>query len=73
MASDLLGEQPESSRKRMSRLRDEIEAPFIRNQHGLWCPQCGEQIADWEWIGDCDACGYPSEIEGEEDDYHDFG
>jgi len=22
-----------------------------------------EMIAEWEWIGDCDCCGYPSEID----------
>ncbi|API60574.1 hypothetical protein BSL82_15825 [Tardibacter chloracetimidivorans] len=49
-------------------VREDMEAPFIRNEYGLWCPQCGERIADWEWIGDCDACGYPSEIEDDCDD-----
>ena len=65
--ADLFGlvPKPKSARK----IRIEMEAPFIRNQYGLWCPQCGEQIADWEWVGDCDACGYPSEIESECDDY----
>jgi hypothetical protein len=62
-AADLLGPLPESNRRRMARLRAKAEAPFIRNEYGLWCPQCGEQIADWEWVGDCDCCGYPSEIE----------
>lgn len=61
--SDLFGETTESSRRRMARFREKVEAPFIRNQFGLWCPQCGEQIADWEWVGDCDCCGYPREIE----------
>lgn len=47
------------------------EDAFIRNQYGLWCPQCGSQIAEWEWIGDCDACGYPSEIE-DQGDWEDY-
>jgi Zn finger protein HypA/HybF involved in hydrogenase expression len=53
----------------MADLREQAEAPFIRNDHGLWCPQCGEMIAEWEWVGDCDACGYPSRIEDDDDDY----
>jgi methionyl-tRNA synthetase len=65
---DLFGHEPESSRKRMARFRAKVEAPFIRNQFGLWCPQCGEQIADWEWVGDCDCCGYPSEVGDDSDD-----
>ena len=69
--SDLFGEVPSSRRRQMAAFRARVEAPFIRNQYGLWCPQCGEQIADWVWVGDCDCCGYPSEIESEADDDYD--
>jgi hypothetical protein len=65
---ELLPVPEETARRRVARICAEIEAPFIRNEHGLWCPQCGELIAEWEWIGDCDACGYPSEIEDDYDD-----
>jgi len=65
--ADLLGDVPESSRRRMARIRRAAEAPFTRNEYGLWCPQCGEMIADWEWVGDCDCCGYPREIETDYD------
>jgi hypothetical protein len=36
------------------------EDDFVRNEYGLWCPQCGEKIREWEWIS-CD-CGYPGEV-----------
>lgn len=62
-------ESDQQARQRMRRALNEAEKPFIRNQYGLWCPQCGEMIAEWEWIGDCDCCGYPSEIEDEGDDF----
>ena len=32
---------------------------FIRNEYGLWCPNCQERI-DEMWPVSCDACGYPS-------------
>ena len=56
----------------MERFRAKVEAPFIRNEFGLWCPNCGEQIADWEWVGDCDCCGYPrADCENFDDDDYD--
>ncbi len=66
--TDMFGLDPKAEAKRMRAFRKKVEAPFIRNKHGLWCPQCGEQIADWEWVGDCDCCGYPREIEDYRDD-----
>ena len=67
--TDLFDGKLGSDRKRMARFRAKVEKPFIRNQYGLWCPQCGERIADWEWVGNCDCCGYPSVIEDDDDDY----
>lgn len=32
---------------------------FIRNQYGLWCPNCQERI-DEMWPVSCDCCGYPA-------------
>ena len=71
--SDLFPVDAERARKeykRMADFRRRVEQPFIRNKFGLWCPQCGEQIADWEWVGDCDCCGYPSQIEDYDNDEH---
>lgn len=68
-ARDMFGRDPKAEAKRMREFRKRIEAPFIRNQHGLWCPQCDEQITDWGWINNCDCCGYPSEIEDDSDAY----
>ncbi len=63
---------PVRARRRMREFRKRVEAPFIRNEHGLWCPNCGEQIADWEWVGDCDCCGYPRPgFDDFEDNRHD--
>lgn len=45
-------------RERMARLRDRAEKPFIRNEYGLWCPNCRERI-DEMWPDACDCCGYP--------------
>jgi len=33
---------PVRARRRMREFRKRVEAPFIRNEHGLWCPNCGE-------------------------------
>lgn len=47
---------------------------FIRNEYGLWCPNCQERI-DEMWPDSCDACGYPSpdcddfDADRDEDDY----
>jgi predicted amidophosphoribosyltransferase len=35
------------------------ESAFIRNQYGLWCPNCQERI-DEMWPVSCDCCGYPA-------------
>lgn len=41
-----------------------------RNEHGVWCPHCGELVAaqwhiddDWEEPDECRTCGYPEDIE----------
>jgi hypothetical protein len=47
------------SEQKIRELRRRAEAPFIRNQYGLWCPNCQEQI-DEMWPESCDSCGYPS-------------
>lgn len=47
------------SARRMAAIRKAAEAPFIRNQYGLWCPNCQEAI-DEMWPVNCDCCGYPS-------------
>lgn len=45
---------------------------FIRNEYGLWCPNCQERI-DEMWPVSCDACGYPSpdceDFDAEREDY----
>lgn len=45
------------------------DSHFDRNEHGLWCPSCGELIAA-AWHDDegfapdqCRVCGYPDDIE----------
>ena len=40
-------------------LDERAETPFIRNQYGLWCPNCQEAIDEF-WPESCDYCGYPS-------------
>ena len=47
-----------TDRSRIAALRRRAEQPFIRNQHGLWRPNCGERI-DEMWPESCDCCGYP--------------
>lgn len=45
--------------------------PFIRNEYGLWCPNCQERIDEF-WPVSCDHCGYPApdhERFDEVDDY----
>lgn len=41
--------------------------PWIRNEHGVWCPSCGELISDraedCEAAGDCPTCGFPDDAE----------
>jgi predicted amidophosphoribosyltransferase len=32
---------------------------FIRNEYGLWCPNCQERIDEF-WPVSCDCCGYPA-------------
>lgn len=59
-----------------------MTGPFTRNEHGLWCPSCGEWLAgsdghDDEGIqpDECRTCGFPDDIElmaqfcGDGDDY----
>lgn len=46
------------SKVRMQKLRAKAESPFIRNQYGLWCPNCQEAIDEF-WPVSCDHCGYP--------------
>lgn len=56
----------------IQRLRRRAEAPFTRNQYGLWCPNCQERIDEF-WPESCDCCGYPSpdhdRYDVDEDDY----
>jgi len=59
MKQDLFGPVPESDKAKMCRLRKAAEAPFIRNDYGLWCPNCEERI-DEMWPDSCDCCGYPN-------------
>jgi hypothetical protein len=49
---------------------------FMRNEHGLWCPSCGELLAgpggtDEEGLepDECRVCGFPDNIE-KMADYH---
>lgn len=56
--------------------------PWTENEHGLWCPSCGELIAaPWNMDDDyvppdeCRTCGFPDDAEkmaeyffGEDDD-----
>lgn len=47
--------------------------PLYRNEHGLWCPCCGNHIAaswtmeeeDYEPPMICKQCGFPDEIDPE--------
>lgn len=46
------------------------ENGFHINDHGVWCPSCGEMIAstsqlDDDWIepDECRACGFPEDLE----------
>jgi hypothetical protein len=47
---------------------------FIRNEYGLWCPNCQERI-DELWPVSCDHCGYPDadfdcdQYDGDDDAY----
>ncbi len=48
--------------------------PFDLNEHGLWCPHCGEIIAapwnmddDYQAPDSCKSCGFPDF----EDGFHD--
>lgn len=36
-----------------------MEGAFIRNEYGLWCPNCQERIDEF-WPVSCDHCGYPA-------------
>ena len=43
---------------------------FMQNEHGVWCPSCGELIAngdqvddDWMEPDECRVCGFPEDIE----------
>ena len=45
--------------------------PFIRNEHGLWCPACGEIIAGVSCVDEdyfppdsCKTCGFPDFEDG---------
>lgn len=49
---------PKPRRASMAALRRKAEEPFIRNEYGLWCPNCQEAI-DESWPASCDHCGYP--------------
>lgn len=47
------------------------DAPWERNEHGLWCPACGEHIAaPWNMDDDyrppesCKTCGFPDFEDG---------
>lgn len=47
------------------------ENPFTRNEHGLWCPACGELIAYDDGVDDegfvpnnCRTCGFPDFEDG---------
>lgn len=57
------------SGQRMRAIRQAAEGRFVRNQHGLWCPNCEERI-DELWPEVCDHCGYPDKdyTRFEEDD-----
>ena len=41
--------------------------PFITNEHGTWCPSCGELLSnrdeDFDPEGECPTCGFPDDIE----------
>ncbi|HKT85604.1 MAG TPA: hypothetical protein VJQ77_05910 [Novosphingobium sp.] len=43
---------------------------FIHNEHGVWCPSCGELIANASNVdddgiepGECRVCGFPDDAE----------
>ena len=41
--------------------------PWSHNEHGTWCPSCGELLShrdeDFDEDGECPACGFPDDIE----------
>lgn len=46
------------------------ESAFHHNDHGVWCPSCGEMLAgaqqvddDWMEPDECRVCGFPEDIE----------
>lgn len=56
-----------------------MAGPFTTNEHGTWCPSCGELLSnrdeDFDEDADCPTCGYPDDIDkvaeyhtGEDDD-----
>jgi predicted RNA-binding Zn-ribbon protein involved in translation (DUF1610 family) len=51
--------------------RKKIEHPWEYNEHGLWCPACGEHIAapwnmgnDYQAPESCKTCGFPDFEDG---------
>lgn len=44
--------------RRKSTIDAYVERHFTTNEHGIWCPNCDEQI-DYSWPESCDHCGYP--------------
>ncbi len=53
-----------------------MDSHFDRNEHGLWCPSCGEMIANADHLDEdgmepdeCRVCGYPEDIDAMAD-YH---
>lgn len=43
---------------------------FDWDEHGVWCPHCGDLIAapwnideDWQEPNECRACGFPEDLE----------
>lgn len=46
------------ARRKYSAIDAHIDQHFVTNEHGIWCPNCQEQI-DYNWPVSCDHCGYP--------------
>lgn len=42
---------------------------FIHNEHGVWCPHCGECVSGAEDFANCPTCGFPDDIDAMAD-YH---
>ena len=47
-------------------MSDTRRSPFITNEHGTWCPSCGELLSretEFDPDGECPTCGFPDDIE----------